>query len=173
MFESSMNIQTEYLGTVFRPKEFESAVVRALALGKNIACKYKIDGIAFTGVSGAALGYILGYHLGLPLICIRRQGDGAHYIGALEGCVSAKRYMIVDDFISSGDTVRRIMRTIKTNCYDSKCAAMMMFNQSERRKTFYHNEEQIVDGQQVTKERAIVVYSCMYEWGDYRIQEAQ
>lgn len=169
---SNFDIQTEYLGLVFRPKEFESTVVRAIALGKNIACKYKIDGIAFTGVSGAALGYILGYTLGLPLICVRRQGDGAHYLGVLEGCVSAKRYMIVDDFISSGDTVRRIMKTIKSNCIDSQCAAMMMFNQVDRRKTFHHTEENLVGSHRVTSEREIIVYSCMYEWGDYRIQDA-
>ena len=89
--------------------------------------KYPFDAIAFTGVSGAALAFILSYELKIPLICVRRdENDGHHakvpqmmlpYSTILEGALDAKRYLIVDDFIEQGNTIRRILESIDDHLF--------------------------------------------------------
>jgi adenine/guanine phosphoribosyltransferase-like PRPP-binding protein len=77
--------------------------------------KHPFDAIAFTGTSGAALAYPLSINLKLPLICVRKTLDGNHYNRELEGVTNARTYLIVDDFIASGNTIRKITKTIDKN----------------------------------------------------------
>jgi adenine/guanine phosphoribosyltransferase-like PRPP-binding protein len=176
-------VQSDYLHAVFRPENFDGTVKRAITHATRLVENYKVEAIAFSGVSGASLGYILGYTLGVPLMCIRKPRERAHYYGTLEGCTSARRYMIVDDFIATGDTVRNIMETITKECNDSVCVVMMMFNQDDRQRTFYHRDVRtVIDGDHPlfdedcrgaltisnstqTCERAIPVHSCKYDVG--------
>jgi len=84
-------------------------VVRKL---KKLKGTLKFDAIAFTGNSGAGFGFPLSYLLKIPVINVRKK-TRAHYNGAIEGTVSSKRYLIVDDFIASGKTINRITTAIK------------------------------------------------------------
>lgn len=69
--------------------------------------------IAFRGISGALVAPIVAYRLGLNVIPIRKgehsHGGATHHKRALEATL-VQRYVIVDDFIESGTTVREIVR---------------------------------------------------------------
>jgi orotate phosphoribosyltransferase len=104
-------IQTSYLGRVYG-QGFLKLVPAAVARLKAFRRKHPFDALAFTGSSGAALAFPLSYLMKLPLIHVRKS-DKNHYGGSIEGTVSSKRYVIVDDFIASGTTVRRILKAIK------------------------------------------------------------
>lgn len=72
--------------------------------------KHPFDAIAFRGNSGAAIAYPLSFKLQIPLICIRK--GASHSPLKLEGCTNARTYVIVDDFIDSGNTMNQIQRAI-------------------------------------------------------------
>lgn len=69
--------------------------------------------VAFRGVSGAMIAPIVAYKLGLNPIGIRKPNESCHS-GTTKARLTldghlVERYVIVDDFITSGDTVRRII----------------------------------------------------------------
>lgn len=69
------------------------------------------QGVAFRGISGALLGPIVAYKLGLNPIGIRKNeeshgGSPIHRTVLEKGII--ERYVIVDDFIETGTTVRAI-----------------------------------------------------------------
>lgn len=72
------------------------------------------DSIAVTGISGMLLGPQLARELGKNLIVVRKDQDTKnHAFGAIVlGYRASKRYLIVDDQISSGNTCRDIVTKI-------------------------------------------------------------
>ena len=103
---------------------------KAVKLLRLFRRKNPFDAIAFTGTSGAALAYPLSYLLGMPLICVRKSIRDNHFGSKLEGLVSAKKYIIVDDFIESGKTINRITRSIKSENKKAKCVGIYLYDQS-------------------------------------------
>ena len=75
------------------------------------------DSIAFTGSSGAALAFPLSYLLKIPLVHVRK-GRSHYGNGEIEGTISTKKYLIVDDFIDRGNTVKRIIKKIENELGD-------------------------------------------------------
>jgi hypoxanthine phosphoribosyltransferase len=136
------NHRSDYLDSVFDPTAFEGTVKRATEMAKAMVCKYKADTLAFQGNSGSALAYILGHALSLPLVLIRKHKEDSHYMGAFqkdrlfEGYTGVHRYIIVDDFYSSGSTIDRIIDVVKDNCPDAECVSLLMYNQASRRKVY-------------------------------------
>lgn len=105
-------IQTEYLGQVYSPKYLD-LIPKAVKEIRQLRKKLKFDAIAFTGSSGAALAFPLSYFLKLPLIHVRK-GQSHYGSGPIEGTISSQRYLIVDDFIDRGNTIRRIIKKIES-----------------------------------------------------------
>jgi adenine/guanine phosphoribosyltransferase-like PRPP-binding protein len=106
-------IRTSYLRNVYEP-EFFKRIPEAVEIVQRMQKKLEFDAIAFTGISGMSFGFPLSYLLKLPVINIRKdwRDTGSHYRGRIEGTVSSRRYLIVDDFISTGDTVKNIIKII-------------------------------------------------------------
>lgn len=121
------NIKTNYLDSIYT-RRFTKLVPKTINLIKTYRRKHDFDAIAFTGSSGAALAYPASFLLKIPLIHVRKS-DGSHYQDPIEGSMSSKRYLIVDDMISSGYTVNRIISTIKDNYkHYAKPVGICLFN---------------------------------------------
>jgi adenine/guanine phosphoribosyltransferase-like PRPP-binding protein len=56
----------------------------------------------------------------------------------LEGDFSVKRYIIVDDFISSGNTMRAIHEDVKAAVPNAQCVGLLMYNQA----SYYFNKDE-------------------------------
>jgi adenine/guanine phosphoribosyltransferase-like PRPP-binding protein len=106
-----MEIRTEYLKSVYYLDKYKLSVRAAEKALRKFRKKQPFDTIAFSGTSGAAFAYPLSLRLNVPLICVRKGKD--HFFGTVEGRIDAKRIIIVDDFIDSGTTVKRIKREVK------------------------------------------------------------
>lgn len=119
-------IKTSYLKKIYFTDEY----IRTMSVMTNkvslLLSQYKFDAIAFTGTSGAAVAYPLSLTLGLPLICVRKEKS--HYSDTIEGVTSSKKYIIVDDFISSGETIKRIIREISNTNSKSKPVGIILYN---------------------------------------------
>lgn len=76
-----------------------------------------ISHFVYRGVSGACMAWPLSYRLKIPVVAVRKPGEASHgYDPDDEGVISGDgdlcRYIIVDDFISSGATIRAIINRI-------------------------------------------------------------
>jgi|SRR5579864_2987186 len=71
------------------------------------------DTIAFRGMSGALIAPIIAHQLGKEIAMIRKEGVTTHSVCSYEGYKEVKRYVIVDDFVSTGDTIAKIMEAMR------------------------------------------------------------
>ncbi len=121
-------------------------VVRNL---EKLQQKVKFDAIAFRGMSGAAIAYpvsaIAGYHL--IGVRKRRKSHGASVEGSENRNI--RRYIIIDDFVGDGATVRAIVRAIEKELsyYDeedaSKCVGIALYAPVSGRNTVRVGKEYI------------------------------
>ena len=126
-----MTIRSVYLKVIFDPNIYKETVAKTVAAAKHIKSVTDFDTIAFCGMSGSAMAFILAHELGVDLLCVRKKNDGSHFLSfndnPLEGNLEAKKYLIVDDFISSGRTVNYIIDSISKILPQAKAVAMVMY----------------------------------------------
>lgn len=121
-------IRTDYLGKVYG-KGFLKLVPKTAKKLRAIRREHPFDAIAFTGSSGAALAYPMSYLLKVPLIHVRK-GKSHYYGGKIEGTISSKRYLIIDDFIDSGSTMKRVIKTITDALPKAQPVAICLYSSS-------------------------------------------
>ena len=100
LIEVGHKYKTEYLPV--NP----TALVEAAEGAASILANYEFDTIALRGMSGALMAPILSIILGKPFTMVRKEGEGSHSSLPIEGCISFQTYVIVDDFVVSGETAR-------------------------------------------------------------------
>jgi adenine/guanine phosphoribosyltransferase-like PRPP-binding protein len=82
---------------------------RAVPKLQKFRTKKHFDAIAFRGLSGASIAAILSWDLGIPMMAVRK--DGSHDSDNVE------TYIIIDDFICSGNTIKQIVQNIEKSKY--------------------------------------------------------
>lgn len=108
-------IRTSYLGSVYDVSRFRRTIRRTLTALRRLREKSRFEAIAFRGSSGAALAFVASAELGVPLLHVRKPRDDSHSGLAVEGATDAKSYVIVDDFVSSGETIREIVQRVEAH----------------------------------------------------------
>lgn len=107
-----------YLRTIF---DSTVQLHKAISAAKKIFKKSTVefDAIAVTGVSGTTFGSILAYTLKKQLIVVRKRTEKTHGNYICEGTPNENyKYIIVDDFISSGATIFNIIQEIEWSKQD-------------------------------------------------------
>jgi orotate phosphoribosyltransferase-like protein len=108
----TMNIKAAcYLMQAFDPSTRKILIDEAVKRLRWVRKKLPFDAVAFRGVSGAALGPTVADRLGVNIIAIRKPGDGSHSSNTAEG-VRGVRYIVIDDFVSSGKTLKTVVDTL-------------------------------------------------------------
>lgn len=109
MNEPTPEIHSMYLPDVMTA---ERSFVTARRLKRAIlASGLEYNAIAFHGMSGALIVPMLAWRLRKGMIVCRKPTEHSHG-GDFEGLYKGGNYIIVDDFISGGDTIRGIIDTI-------------------------------------------------------------
>lgn len=106
-----------YSSVLYEPDKFHKIVDNTVAKIKEIQKEIEFDAIAFTGTSGAALAYPIQYFTGIPLILVRKDGECSHG-QRIESKNDMKiaRYLILDDFTRTGNTINSIIKKIEEEC---------------------------------------------------------
>ena len=100
-------ISSGYLNSAFSPKSLPEIVNQIVKfLGRPYRRK-TFDSIVVRGVSGMLVGSPVAYRMKLPLVVVRKS-DGNHSGQSVEGYTYVKNYVVIDDFVSSGDTINEI-----------------------------------------------------------------
>lgn len=111
------------------PKSGCKTIQLALAALKKYQKDY--DSIAFTGMSGALFAPELSRTLNKHLIMVRKSTKQSHSSLMVEGNSRCKKYIIVDDFISTGSTVQRIQKKVKKFAPDAICIGVLELEELE------------------------------------------
>ena len=96
--------------------------------------KVKFDTIAVRGVSGLLVGPALAAAMGKDIIVVRKSVgmDHCHSGKIAEGNLDTERYLIVDDIISSGNTVKAIRNAVlleqqRLDIKSGECAGVLCY----------------------------------------------
>jgi adenine/guanine phosphoribosyltransferase-like PRPP-binding protein len=113
-----MNKKCEYHGSshikqFINPKSLKKHIRNAVKALKEIDKVTPFDTIAFCGVSGCLIGPLLATSLKKEMIVVRKPRDDRHSSYEVEGNADVKNYIIVDDLISSGDTMSHVKSSIE------------------------------------------------------------
>jgi len=100
----------------------------------------KISHLVCTGSSGQSVAWPVSYKLGIPVCVVRKEGEKAHS-GMLVGEGRLQNYILIDDFIASGDTIRRVFGTIAEEAASygntpPECRAIFLYGSDSGRKYF-------------------------------------
>lgn len=91
--------------------------------------KWKFDVIVCQGLSGMAVSLPLGFSMKIPVVIARKSLQGTHASSFLEGVSGPWRYIIVDDFPETGNTIDNIINTVKNHgTIDSHLAGVLFYN---------------------------------------------
>lgn len=83
--------------------------------------------VAFKGMSGALVGPLVAANYDKPVAIVRDLDSSSHSSQLVEGPRLLPSYIIVDDMISSGHTVRVIMKRIKEINPHAKCKGIYLY----------------------------------------------
>ena len=93
----------------------------------------RFDALAFRGMSGAGVAYPVSYATGIPVVCVRKASDNSHG-SEVESSDNEEieKYLIIDDFISSGETIWNIIVGMNKTIYFTyekapKCAGILLY----------------------------------------------
>ena len=91
-------------------------LARYIRITKAACALVEFDAIAFTGVSGALVAPAVAAALGKSLIVVRKKAEATstHSTFSVEGPRNPVRFIVIDDFISTGKT----MDTVITKVHD-------------------------------------------------------
>ena len=74
------------------------------------------DAVVVSGSSGLSVAFALRMLVDIPIIMLRKSGEGAHsgkWSAMSDREIISRRYVILDDFTESGETVNRIIKGMK------------------------------------------------------------
>ncbi len=106
----------DYLAEVLDPSKTQKVIDRIIHGTRYLP---EFDAIAVTGLSGLLVGPIVALELGLPLIVVRKDLKCAHSTKRVEGYAEGLKYIILDDFVQTGNTILDIKLHVRD--YDKSC----------------------------------------------------
>jgi hypoxanthine phosphoribosyltransferase len=131
------NIQSDYLNSCFL--DLHRKVKETVT--KLLPCESRFEAIAVRGTSGLLVGPMVASILDKPWCIIRKPGDGTHSDHkVVEGWTGFKTYLIIDDLIATGGTIRLIQKTLADharaywevwNSVTPECVGYYLFNHEE------------------------------------------
>lgn len=105
---------TDYIWEGFDEKAKKLIIRHAV----NCLRHHQFDAIAVRGVSGMLIGPIVAYLLRKQLIIVRKpkEEESTHAYQHVECNLTQGTYVVLDDFVSSGATVKAIVEQMKLHC---------------------------------------------------------
>jgi adenine/guanine phosphoribosyltransferase-like PRPP-binding protein len=123
-----------HLKEFIQPREAKKIVAKCVRLLEKSGLEFTT--IAFRGLSGALIAPAIALEMDKTLLAVRKQKTD-HGSYPVEGDHNAKNYVIVDDFIATGNTVDTIMEKIAEHIPHAKCVAVL--------QAYYFNHEDFAE----------------------------
>jgi len=136
-----------YFEASLNPELRRNAVGKAMA----VLSLFKFDSIVVTGHSGVSFGGALAYAMDKKLVIVRKDIELNRDVSHAERKVETDsspyyqyhKYIIVDDFVDGGYTLRRILEAIsESNIRHAKCIGFWGYTSLWRSRSKYWDEQQ-------------------------------
>lgn len=101
-----------YLKNVFDRKQRRTVINKAVEILKEAKKELQFEAIAFRGLSGAVVAPEIADALDVDIIAVRKP-DNSHSYNSVEHNDYHSKYIIVDDLIDTGRTIKAIVEEIK------------------------------------------------------------
>ena len=122
----STSFKTSYHSASLRIIDRDMSLARMLDL-YSLNSEFRQLPIVVTGISGMAIGFPLAFKLQLEICVVRKNGDSTNALRALEGYIPQGDFVILDDFIGCGTTVRTIISAIKKESPLANCVGVILY----------------------------------------------
>lgn len=99
-------------------------------------------GIVCTGLSGILVGVALADHTKREFAIVRKPNEETHSSYSVEGYI-LDEYVIVDDFMDGGETVKRILEKMSDRTLQSVCRGILLYNDHFTSGPVEHNSNLI------------------------------
>ncbi len=119
----STHASAEWLDDAVRKNGVTRIVKKAVAALKDI----DFDTIVFRGMSGALIAPIVAHVLGKEIVMLRKPEAQTHSSYKYEGYLNVQRYIIIDDFVSTGSTVGEIVSRMRDMVADVKFVGLYIY----------------------------------------------
>ena len=116
----------------------------------------RFDTIAVRGVSGISIGAILAHGLKKELAVVRKEMNPLHTDNVVESPQAVVRYVIVDDFSSSGETLYHITRNMRTSHPNALCVGLLQYNRIDLFKEAEDVEDMVKNFIRLYPEKAVL-----------------
>ena len=143
-----------YLKDIFSVQRtgYENIIKKVRKKVKTLMDQTGVDTLVFTGVSGMAVGFPITRSLKLRPVVVRKTTRGVHGYHKVEidGAPTGK-FIIIDDCIDTGKTIRRILKEIETyRCWyyrcnpdyqagsPPECVGIVLYGEGESITNLYH-----------------------------------
>lgn len=139
MFEKPTHQCSGYLTSAIEPKKRRKLIAKCFKFLKG----EDFDTIVVRGISGMLLGPILAHKTGKELLVIRKTDERTASWYKHEGHIALKRYIFVDDLISTYSTVVVCQRYIQENINSTaELVGILLYSnsRSEPDGASYHDE---------------------------------
>lgn len=103
-------------------------IIKAVCNLRKIANEF--DSIVCCGISGLMVVPQIAELLDKHIVVIRKDNDKCYSEFPMEG-VTPFRYVIVDDLVCSGDTIKHMMSTIYEDCPKARCVGVYCYMPEE------------------------------------------
>lgn len=113
---------------VLNHKSRNSVIIKAVCDLRKISDKF--DSIACCGISGLMVVPQIAELLDKHIVVIRKTNDKCYSEFPMEG-VTPFRYVIVDDLVCSGSTIKHINNTIYEDCPKARCVGVYCYMPQE------------------------------------------
>ena len=102
----------------------------------------RVDFIVGTGISGTLVLLPVAIRLKIHFAAVRKLMCGSHANNLMESSLSgendAYRYVIIDDFVSSGETLKTVKKTMRRQYEHARCVGVVLY------QGFPYNDEYIL-----------------------------
>lgn len=86
------------------------------------------EAIAVQGKSGIAMAFAVSMLIDIPIIVVRKPSEGSHGREVEGPNINIRRYLILDDLVATGSTVRRVVdRLSEYSAYNLECAGVVVY----------------------------------------------
>ncbi len=159
LIEENRDFRSDYLSNVLSYDKIPTTINEIIyRLKKEIKNGLEFNSIACCGISGSILAGAIAAKLGVDVVVVRKPNDsngqigGSHSSWRVEGRYGNVQYIIIDDFIDSGGTIRYIIDEIKRennkfkNNSISCCKGVVLYNPSykkSRESVFFYEKKEI------------------------------
>lgn len=134
--------------------QFKPTVKTTVTAIRRLKKVLGFEQIVCTGISGQSIAWPVGYVTDIPVAVVRRKDEKNHHGYSVENFDRSRKFIILDDFVSSGDTVKHVLKSLAEDRRDDpRCVGVYCYSGSGSGHVTFNSRRVFVYGPNSKKAR--------------------